>query len=319
MGIVVTLQPQLNDEHMQRVIIPNVSEDELMGDIFNHLIQVVNQTRQTASDDSVVWDFREASFLHPFFLAPLAIFRQQADKDILCENITLQMQSYLNGIHFDRMLHFENATRETAENVMAQYADRNYIPLCSFSMTDDNKDAFCSIARNIIVRQTNVGAAVNTPISYFLSELIDNIYEHSGSPNGYLFSQYLELEQCINLCIADSGITIPGNYKRANLYQQEIDNDPAAALRLANEGRSTKNRPETENRGYGISTSKRMLVEGLGGSFFMLSGSAFHRYERQNLNYYANTKNIFHWDGTLILLRVPVNAPEGFNYINYLE
>ena len=103
----------------------------------------------------------------------------------------------------------------------------------------------------------------NTPISYFLSELIDNIYEHSGSPNGYLFSQYLELEQCINLCIADSGITIPGNYKRANLYQQEIDNDPAAALRLANEGRSTKNRPETENRGYGISTSKRMLVEGL--------------------------------------------------------
>lgn len=163
MGIVVTLQPQLNDEDMQRVIIPNVSEDELMGDIFNHLIQVVNQTRQTASDDSVVWDFREASFLHPFFLGPLAIFRQQADKDILCENITLQMQSYLNGIHFDRMLHFENATRETAENVMAQYADRNYIPLCSFSMTDDNKDAFCSIARNIIVRQTNVGAAVNAP------------------------------------------------------------------------------------------------------------------------------------------------------------
>lgn len=108
-----------------------------------------------------------------------------------------------------------------------------------------------------------VGTAVTTPISYFLSELIDNIYEHSGSPDGYLFSQYFEREQCINLCIADQGITIPGSYKRSNLYQQEIDNDPAEALRLANEGRSTKNRPETENRGYGISTSKRMLVEGL--------------------------------------------------------
>ena len=90
-------------------------------------------------------------------------------------------------------------------------------------------------------------------------------------------------------------------------------------MRLANEGRSTKNRPETENRGYGISTSKRMLVEGLGGSFFMLSGSAFHRYEHQSLNYYANISRFFHWDGTLILLRIPVNAPEGFNYINYLE
>lgn len=304
---------------MQRVIIPNVCEDELMGGSFNHLVQVVEQTRQTYRGDTVVWDFREVNFLHPFFLAPLAIFRQQADRDIRCENITLQMQSYLNGIHFDRMLHFENATNETAEHVMDQYADRNHIPLCSFSMTDDNKDAFCSIARNIIVRQTRVGTAVTTPISYFLSELIDNIYEHSGSPNGYLFSQYLEREQCINICIADNGITIPGNYQRVGLYQKEIDGNPAEALRLANEGRSTKNRPETENRGYGISTSKRMLVEGLGGSFFMLSGSAFHRYEHQSLNYYANISSFFHWDGTLILLRIPLNAPEGFNYINYIE
>ena len=119
---------------MRRVIIPNVSEDELIGGSFNHLVQVVEETLQTTSGDTVVWDFREVSFLHPFFLAPLAIFRQQVDRDIRCEYITLQMQSYLNGIHFDRMLHFENATRETVEHVMAQYADRNYIPLCSFSI-----------------------------------------------------------------------------------------------------------------------------------------------------------------------------------------
>ena len=304
---------------MERVVIPNVHEDELIGGIFNHLVQVVKQTRQATGGDTVVWDFQDVTFLHPFFLAPLAIFRQQIDIGIRCENISLQMQSYLNSIHFDRMLHFENAARETAEQVMAQYSDRNYIPLCSFSMTDENKDAFSSIVRNIIVRQAHVGAAITTPISYFLSELIDNIYEHSDSPNGYLFSEYLEHEQCIDLCIADSGITILGNYQRAGLYQQEIDGDPAEALRLANEGRSTKNRPDTENRGYGISTTKRMLVEGLGGSFFMLSGSAFHRYERSSLNYYADISRFFHWDGTLILLRIPFNAPDGFNYINYLE
>lgn len=307
------------NKNMQRVIVPNVCEDGFMGDSFNHLVQVIEQTREVDSGDTVVWDFHDVSFLHPFFLAPLAIFRHQAVQDIRCVNISLQMQSYLNGIHFDRLLHFENATREAAEQVMAQYADRNYIPLCSFSMTDGNKDAFCSIARNIIVRQTRVGLTVNTPISYFLSELIDNIYEHSGSPDGYLFSEYLESNQSINLCIADNGITIPGNYQRTGLYQQEIDGNPAEALRLANEGRSTKNRPETENRGYGISTSKRMLVEGLGGSFFMLSGSAFHRYESHSLNYYANISRFFHWDGTLIMLRIPVNAPDGFNYINYLE
>ena len=34
---------------------------------------------------------------------------------------------------------------------------------------------------------------------------------------------------------------------------------------------------------------------------------------------YGNISRFFHWDGTVILLRIPVNAPEGFNYINYLE
>ena len=51
----------------------------------------------------------------------------------------------------------------------------------------------------------------------------------------------------------------------------------------------------------------------------MLSGSAFHRYERHGLNYYANVSRFFHWHGTIILLRIPVNAPQGFNYIDYLE
>ena len=99
---------------MERVIIPNVSESEHIGSIFNHLVQVVEQTRH-ASGNAIIWDFSDVTFLHPFFLAPLAIFRQQKDLDIRCENITLQMQSYLNSIHFDRMLHFENAARETAE------------------------------------------------------------------------------------------------------------------------------------------------------------------------------------------------------------
>ena len=121
------------------------------------------------------------------------------------------------------------------------------------------------------------------------------------------------------LCVADTGITIFNSYKDAGLHQEEIGEDEATALWLANEGYSTKNLPEAENRGYGISTSKRMLVEGLNGSFFMLSGSAFHRYERHQENYYVNLKNVFRWNGTVILLRIPVKVPKGFNYYDYLE
>lgn len=299
-----------------KIQIPDEKENEPVGSSFNHLVIVVEETERASS--KVVWDFSGVTFLHPFFLAPLAIYKKQSAKSIEYENISLPMQSYLNNIFFDRMLHFENASKETAQKVMEQYAGKSYVPLCSFSMTDNNKDVFGAIVRDIIVRQTK-STSISTPVSYFLGELIDNIYEHSESPNGYLFSQFLEHEGCIDLCIADTGITIFRSYEKAGLFQAEIGQDESEALRMANEGRSTKNRPGAESRGYGISTSKRMLVEGLGGSFFMISGGAFHRYEKNSLNYYAEVKDFFHWNGTLILLRIPINTPHNFNYINYLE
>jgi hypothetical protein len=61
-----------------------------------------------------------------------------------------------------------------------------------------------------------------------------------------------------------------------------------------------------------------MLVRGMKGAFFMLSGAAFHRYEN-NANDYINLQKIFRWDGTIILMRIPTQIPENFNYINYLE
>ena len=155
-------------------------------------------------------------------------------------------------------------------------------------------------------------------LSYLISELLDNINEHSQSPNGFVFSQYLEKEGMISLCIADTGITIAGSFEKAGLYQKEIDGKETEALKLANEGYSTKNRPEAENRGYGISTSKAMLVTGMKGAFFMLSGGAFHRYE-DGANDYIGLKDIFRWNGTVILMRIPVVLPDGFNYIDYLE
>ena len=81
-------------------------------------------------------------------------------------------------------------------------------------------------------------------LSYLISELLDNIYEHSQSPNGFVFSQYLEKEGMISLCIADTGITIAGSFEKAGLYQKEIDGKETEALKLANEGYSTKNRPK---------------------------------------------------------------------------
>jgi hypothetical protein len=113
------------------VKIPNVSEEVRIGYSFNYMIKVMSET-ETA--DVVQWDFADVTFLHPFFLAPLAIYKNTSGKNIECINMSLRIQSYLNCICFDRMLHFGQEKREDIEAVMQKYTDKTYLPLCSFSI-----------------------------------------------------------------------------------------------------------------------------------------------------------------------------------------
>ena len=48
------------------------------------------------------------------------------------------------------------------------------------------------------------------------------------------------------------------------------------AIKAANRGLSSKNLPDAENRGFGIRTSKQMLIHGLGGQYLMISGSSLY-------------------------------------------
>ena len=161
-------------------------------------------------------------------------------------------------------------------DILSPYIDRSYIPVCKFSLCNSNVDALQSVLQKVIEKQSRADSKITTPLSYFLGELICNMLQHSYGQYGYIFSQYLnKRENSIDLILADDGITIYGSYVNSGRYVDLIGDNEAEALKLANEGYSTKDLPETENRGFGISTSKSMLVNGLGGSFFMLSGELF--------------------------------------------
>ena len=58
--------------------IPCVDRDERIGSAFNHLFSVINQTENCA-EDKVKWDFKKSSFSHPFFLAPLALYKKKCE------------------------------------------------------------------------------------------------------------------------------------------------------------------------------------------------------------------------------------------------
>ena len=299
---------------MENVIhIPNVDRDERIGSAFNHLFQVIQQTDSIPIRD-LCWDLNSASFFHPFFLAPLVIYKQRCGKNVECVNIPVRITGYLDLVHFNTPLSVN--TESNLKDALSPYISKTYLPVCQFDLHKDNVDNLQSVLQGIIKKQSGADYRIVTPLSYLLGELIDNMNEHSSGEHGYIFSQYLKKENCIDLVLADDGITILGSYVKANKYISEINGNDAEALKMATEGRSTKNLPNAENRGYGISSSKKMLSDGLQGSFFMLSGGAFHRHDSSG-SVFVRLPSSIYWDGTIILMRIPVKVPVDFDYNKY--
>lgn len=297
------------------VYIPNVDRDDRIGSAFNHLFQVIFRM-ENQSDENMEWNLKDAAFFHPFYLAPLSIYKQNCEKNIVCKEIPSRISGYLSLVKFEEPLLITEDM--DLESILEPYVSKSYIPVCKFELCKSNVDSLQSILQKIICKQSKADIRITTPLSYLLGELIDNMNEHSKGKYGYIFAQYLKKEGCIDLVVADDGITIFSSYICSGKYLDEIGTDEAKALKMATEGKSTKNRPDAENRGYGISSSKEMLVDGLKGSFFILSGGAFHRHD-SNGNTSAKLPPKIYWNGTIILMRIPIIVPNDFDYNKYIN
>ena len=137
--------------------------------------------------------------------------------------------------------------------------------------------------------------------------------KHSASERGLVFAQAYPKKAYIDLCIADRGITLKGSFNNAGI---EIADD-VEAMQAANKRISSKNLPNAENRGYGIYTSKKMLISGLGGHYMMISGSALYLKD-SNMEKIIELPEGLKWNGTVIALRLPYQREE-FSYTNYFE
>ena len=294
------------------VDIPNVKREERIGSAFNDLFEIISMTGKH-QEEGVEWNMEGVRFLHPFFLAPLAIYRQSSERMIESVNMTPRMESYFETVHFEEPLTIGEATEE-----LEAYERRSYLPICRFDLHNYDEDGIQGPLQRLILKQSKASERLTTPLAFVLGELICNMTQHSRGKYGYVYSQYLRREGCINLVLADDGITVLGSYVRSRKYLEEIDGNDATALRLACEGKSSKDRPLAESRGYGLSSSKRMLVEGFHGSFFMLSGGAFHRHNDTG-SVYINLPESVYWEGTIILMKIPTEIPHDFDFYRYMQ
>lgn len=288
----------------------NVQDDRLM----NGLLPMVSiMSRIEASEDNkVIIDFSNTKFISPVFILSLMIYVIKAQKDIQYINLN----DYMKAFHLNNGIISDNLRNSEFLAIMEKYAKNTYIPIINFpaQKNSDDKEEILTVAENLIIRQLNIKSNVASGLKYMIGETIDNITEHSETDRGFICAQAYKNKGYLDICIADGGVTLLGSYKR--LPDNEISND-LEAIKAANRGISSKNLPDAENRGYGIYTSKKMLVEGLGGQYMIMSGGALYM-KSQTIDKFFTLPSGLRWNGTIVALRIPYLETD-FKYTDYIE
>lgn len=298
---------------MNRTIKINQPINAEIGASIEVLLSFLEKTNAIKQDDKVTIDLSAVNFAYPFFTLPIASIINALQVNGIETNIipSQHCSSYLSTIRFPQG--FEPIENQEWAQGLEYYRQKTYLPVCNIPIKNSQtRNDLLSTFENILKQQLGIKGQLSTVISYLISEAMDNISDHANIENGWIMIQNYPTKGFLDICITDTGIGIWQSYQ--NCGNKNI-NSHASAIKEAINGHSTKDYRE---RGFGLSTSRKMLVEGLNGSYFLFSGSAFYIWNQEFDQINAiNVNNS--WQGTMLALRIPKNIPEDFNYITYLE
>lgn len=298
----------MNNMLIQETI--NIQDESLIYGLVP-VVELISKIETVPDEEEVVLDFSKANFVSPVFVVSMMAYCAMQKRLTF-----LDLPSYFTSIHFNSALEPDRMRSSEFKALIEKYSNETYIPVVSFpaeTSSVESRDNILSVLIQIIIKQENIQPNVANGVRYMISELVDNVTEHSGSDRGYIFAQAYPQKKYLDICIADNGIGLLRSYLHAGI---EIE-DEIEAIKAANSCLSSKNLPDAENRGYGIFTSKKMLVEGLQGQYLMVSGNAVF-FKNQQVDQVLNLPVGMRWGGTLVALRIPYSSPS-FNYISYVE
>jgi len=256
-------------------IAARVSDD--FGDPISKLSGYVHKLNTLPEEEEIIFDFSEVKFVSPYILGGLAaqIVRLKAEGRTVIIETHGNVEGYLKAVYFPEG--FTSSTRDidNAEAKLLSYHRKNFIPLVSFPATKQDaqnklREQLLSVIHSIFKTQLKLEGNVLQAVYYLVDELTQNIADHSGIENGLLVAQFYPTKNYMDVCIADCGKGLKQSYVDSGNYLPTSDEE---AITLALNGKSTK--PEANSRGFGIPTSRKMLVNGLRGKFFMWTGTAF--------------------------------------------
>ena len=246
--------------------------------------------RNSARENNVI-DLSECSFFHPTCLLPLLKFMNN-NSDMKCIDPPQNVRYYMSLIASKHI-----------------YEGSSYIPY--LELPHDHSKVSATI--DVLCEHHNNGIDYGGKVAfnYMIAELIDNIYQHSQFDSASVMAQRYPNKGFVDVTICDDGISIPHCFEINDLFSEDFDSD-CDAISAAIKGTSTKN----DGRGYGLSTTINLYVNGCDASFLLVSrNGAFYKTKKEATFY--NTEGLYSYDGTLVSLRIPypINKVNIYDYI----
>lgn len=303
-----------------KVQIPNRTHEDF-GDSLAKLISVVNEIT-CCDEEEIILNFSNSKMLNPFFLGGLVCvinkLKEHGKKILLNHDENPSINSYLNTICFPDTFSPTDGKEKNYLNAFEKYSFKTYIPIISFKTGASQavtviRENVLSAVSQLLKNQLKFSEKERMPLSYFLGELTDNINEHSLAGEGYVFAQYYPNSNYLDLCICDAGQGILQSYLTNTKFDPKTE---AEAIQLALSGNSTKDRAEA--RGFGITTTRNMLVNGLRGKIFLWSGNTTFL-QTVNKEAIVNIDGNGYFQGTFIALRLPTVIPGSFDFYSFIE
>ncbi|MFC7098857.1 hypothetical protein [Halobaculum marinum] len=276
-------------------------------DHYRKAIRAIDRIGELEEGSSITIDLSNNNWFTPVFLTPLSVKLNQLRNRGTEVSVNLPrhtgIQIYMDQIGFPF----------GANNPRQQY--KRHLPLCRLN-TDDDDDAIDVIGqelRRIIKRHFGgLDAGQTQGINLPISEIIDNVDQHSECNCGAVLVQQYEDRGCLDICIVDDGVTIPGNFEK---HGKEFDSD-YDAIRLAATGEvSTRGNEGHRARGYGIRSMTKLITDGLNGKVLISSRDATHFHAAGQ-----SPRQVLHgrsWAGTLFLGRMDLPG-EDFRVNDYV-
>ncbi len=237
---------------MQRVLVAKPKSDSLASQLVALAI-----TLERIKDPNAIFDFQDISWAFPLLILPIAIHLHETRSQ--SDSCRPSVETYLQTIKFPHGVSSVNGLPHNHET---------YIPI-GHLIDDDvvGKEKLSSMFDMLIYQALSSVPGSRDAVYYPISELVTNIFEHSQKNDGWIFAQKYPRKDHLDICIADHGRGLAQAYRE----EKGLTYTDRESIEQAIMGHSTKSEIE---RGYGLRTSKRVVCEGMNGSFILISGNS---------------------------------------------